>query len=227
MNNKIKLVLTLATGMYFFSGCNDGTSTTHNMQDSSGHNMDSMSNNNMQGMDKPMDTGMMSSMMGMHNSMKEMKMSGDFDYDFANMMMAHHQGAIDMAQMEISKGSNTEIKSVAEDIVKAQQAEIEQFKNILKDYKMPGMKKEGVEAHNELAEVMDKMDAAMKGITMSGNADKDFLMMMIPHHEAAVKMAEDEISHGKNLALKKMAQKIIEDQTKEIRQFRDLLAKNR
>jgi len=65
----------------------------------------------------------------------------------------------------------------------------------------------------------------MKGMAKTGNADKDFLMMMIPHHESAVTMGEDELSHGKNLELKKMAQKIIEDQSKEIKQFEAILAK--
>ena len=224
MNNKIKLVLTLATGMYFTTGCNDGTTTTHEMKDSSNMNMEGMDNSAM----KNMDTDTMSSISGMNNNtMKDMKMTGDFDYDFANTMMAHHQQAIDMAQMEISKGSNAETKSMAENIVKAQQAEIAEFKNILKDYKMPEMKKEGGEMHNELGEIMNKMDAKMKGMKMTGNADKDFVMMMIPHHESAVTMAENEIAHGKNLALKKMAQKIMDDQGKEIKQFQDWLAKNK
>ncbi len=227
MNNKIKLVFILATAMYFFAGCNDGTTTTHDMKDSSGMHMDSMNNAGMQNMNNRMDTGMMTSMNGMNNMMKDMKMSGDFDHDFANMMMAHHQGAVNMAQMEISKGSNAEIKTMAQNIVKGQQAEIEQFKNILKDYKMPEMKKEGGGPHNELAATMEKMDAKMKGIPMTGNNDKDFVMMMIAHHESAVTMAEDEISHGKNLALKKMAQKIMEDQSREIKQFKDWLAKNK
>ena len=71
------------------------------------------------------------------------------------------------------------------------------------------------------------MHAKMKTLPMSGNTDKDFVMMMIPHHESAITMAEDQLSHGKNLALKKMAQKIIEDQSKEIIQFQTWLSKNK
>jgi uncharacterized protein (DUF305 family) len=40
---------------------------------------------------------------GMSN-MKSMKMTGDFDLDFANMMIVHHQAAIDMSEIEIAKG---------------------------------------------------------------------------------------------------------------------------
>lgn len=227
MYNKIKLTLILAIGMYFISGCNNGTTTTHDMEDSPHVHIDSMDHTDMHNMDTHMDTSMMSAMNNMNNSMKDIMMSGDFDLDFAKMMTAHHQGAINMAEMEISKGSNAEIKLMAGNIVKAQQEEIEQFKNILKDYKMSEMKKEGGQPHNELRETMEKMHAKMKGMSMTGNADKDFVMMMIPHHESAVTMAEGEISYGKKPAIKKMAQKIVDGQGKEIKQFQEWLSKNK
>lgn len=59
---------------------------------------------------------------------------------------------------------------------------------------------------------------------MTGNTHKDFVMMMIPHHESAVTMAEDELSYGKQPELKKMAQKMIADQSKEITEFKAWLA---
>ena len=179
--------------------------------------MDGMTNKDSMTMDHK-------NMEGMH-SMNGMKMTGDFDYDFANTMVMHHQSAVDMAKEVISKGSNAEVKTMAQNIVTAQEAEIAQFKNITANYKMPEMKEQSKEAHNELGETMEKMETKMKGMSKTGNADKDFLMMMIPHHESAVTMGEDELSHGKNLELKKMAQKIIEDQSKEIKQFEAMLAK--
>ena len=179
--------------------------------------MDGMTNKDSMTMDHK-------NMEGMH-SMNGMKMTGDFDYDFANTMVMHHQSAVDMAKEVISKGSNAEVKTMAQNIVTAQEAEIAQFKNITANYKMPEMKEESKEAHNELGETMEKMETKMKGMSKTGNADKDFLMMMIPHHESAVTMGEDQLSHGKNLELKKMAQKIMEDQSKEIKQFEAMLAK--
>ena len=67
----------------------------------------------------------------------------------------------------------------------------------------------------------------MGEMKMTGFVDKDFAMMMIHHHEAAVKMAEDEIGHGKVASLKLMAQKMIVDQNNEIKQFNDFLSKNK
>lgn len=226
MKSTIVMATALMGSAWLMQSCNNSTdsSTTHHKDSSTNHMdmKDTMHSGKMN-----MDNGMMTSMEGMHTMMKDMKMTGDFDYDFASMMIAHHQGAIDMAKMEISKGTDAAIKTIAENIVTGQQAEINQFKNILKDYKMPEMKKEGGEQHNELGETMEKMDAKMKSVPMTGNADKDFVLMMIPHHESAVTMAEEQLSHGKNLALKKMAQKIIEDQSKEIIQFQNWLSKNK
>ena len=178
--------------------------------------MDGMENKDSMKMDH-------SNMEGTHN-MGGMKMTGDFDLDFANTMVVHHQSAIDMAKEVISKGSNAEVKTLAQNVVTAQEAEIAQFKNITANYKMPEMK-ESKEAHNELGEIMEKMETDMKGMAKTGNADKDFLMMMIPHHKSAVTMSEEQLSHGKNLELKKMAQKIMNDQTAEIKQLESLLPK--
>jgi uncharacterized protein (DUF305 family) len=52
----------------------------------------------------------------------------------------------------------------------------------------------------------DKMMKSM-AMTPSGNIDMDFAMMMVPHHQG---MAEVELMHGKDAAMKEMAQKIIE-----------------
>ena len=190
--------------------------------DSSMTNMtqnDSMNSGKMQ-----MNNEMMQSMNGTMGKMNDMKMTGDFDLDFANMMMMHHQAAIDMSEVEVAKGSDTQIKTMAQNIITAQKAEIEQMQQFVKNYKMPEAKMDKGEMHNELGETMKTMMDKMMNMQMTGNTDKDFVMMMIPHHESAVTMAEDEISHGKKLELKKMAQKMIADQSKEISEFKAWLA---
>lgn len=69
--------------------------------------------------------------MDMHGSMKDMgnKMgaSGDIDYDFATMMREHHQGAIVMAEQELKRGKDPQMKQMARDIIAAQKEEIAKF----------------------------------------------------------------------------------------------------
>jgi hypothetical protein len=57
--------------------------------------------------------------------------SGDADVDFARMMIPHHQGAIDMAQVELAQGKDPTLRAMAQDIIKAQEGEIATLKDWL------------------------------------------------------------------------------------------------
>lgn len=78
---------------------------------------------------------MKQSMMSGMASMQKMPMSGDTDKDFALMMKIHHQGALDMAQVELDQGKSPEMKAMAKSIVAAQKKEIAQFDRWLTKHK--------------------------------------------------------------------------------------------
>ena len=59
----------------------------------------------------PAGGGMIQSMKRMMGSMTCMKISGYFDADYANAIIAHHKGALDTAQMEVAQGKNEKIKA--------------------------------------------------------------------------------------------------------------------
>ncbi|MEF2547097.1 DUF305 domain-containing protein [Aurantimonas sp. E1-2-R+4] len=75
-------------------------------------------------------------------------------------------------------------------------------------------------------EAMQRMQEQMGAIQMSGDADTDFAKMMIPHHQSAIEMAKVELENGKDEELKALAQKMIDDQEKEIEQLQTWLEKN-
>ena len=78
---------------------------------------------------------MRGSMMGMMKNMETMKMTGDADRDFAAMMKMHHQGAIDMSQMELQSGKDPKMRAMAKRIIEAQKKEIKEFEQWLGQHK--------------------------------------------------------------------------------------------
>lgn len=67
----------------------------------------------------------------MHKAMSA-PMTGDADVDFVRGMIGHHQGAIDMAKVELQYGKDEKIRKLAQDIIKAQEGEIAMMKDWLK-----------------------------------------------------------------------------------------------
>ena len=70
---------------------------------------------------------------------------------------------------------------------------------------------------------MERMHAAMM-VAPSGDTDRDFTAMMIPHHQGAVEMAEAELKYGKDERLRRLAQGIIVEQRQEIMVMQGILA---
>ena len=66
---------------------------------------------------------------------------------------------------------------------------------------------------------MEQMMKAM-AIRPSGDVDRDFVAMMIPHHESAIAMGKAELRYGKNEQLRRMAQEIVVTQQQEIAAMR-------
>lgn len=66
----------------------------------------------------------------MHGGMA-IEFTGDADVDFVRGMIAHHQGAIDMAKVELEHGKDPELRKLAEGIITAQEGEIRMMEDWL------------------------------------------------------------------------------------------------
>jgi uncharacterized protein (DUF305 family) len=167
----------------------------------------------------------------------------DADVAFAQMMIVHHQGAIQMADLAPSRAQNQDVLALAARIKAAQAPEIDQMTSWLTAWGAApsmmsgsttsgtgGMDHGGMGGATSAAGSSMSMPGMMSGDQMqqlesaSGAAfDKMFLELMIVHHQGAIEMAETEIADGSNPEAVALAQKIKSDQTAEIAEIQALL----
>ncbi|WP_258725239.1 DUF305 domain-containing protein [Cellulomonas sp. NS3] len=149
------------------------------------------------------------------------------DTEFAQMMIAHHQGAIEMAQMAAEKATNPEVQALAERIEAAQDPEIEQMTGWLEAWgeETTAMDHGGMDHGGMQMDGMDQEQAMSELAGLEGAAfDQRFLELMTAHHEGAVAMAEQQLEEGENADALQLARKIIDDQTVEITEMQNLLS---
>lgn len=84
---------------------------------------DAHSGHAMHGDESPATMAFMEANARMHGGMN-IEFTGDADVDFVRGMIAHHQGAIDMARIVLEHGDDAEVKKLAEEIIAAQEGEI-------------------------------------------------------------------------------------------------------
>jgi uncharacterized protein (DUF305 family) len=76
--------------------------------------------------------------------------------------------------------------------------------------------------YSEMTKVSARMHAGME-VASNGDVDRDFMRMMIPHHQGAIDMALLQLKYGHDEKLKRLAQSIIVEQRQEIAYMRVLL----
>jgi uncharacterized protein (DUF305 family) len=69
---------------------------------------------------------------------------------------------------------------------------------------------------SQMMQAMDRMDSGMMAAKPTGDPDRDFAAMMIPHHQGAIDMAKVELIYGRDPVLRRLAEGIIVEQQQEI-----------
>ena len=148
------------------------------------------------------------------------------DVEFAQMMIPHHEQAVEMATMAQERASSPEVKQLAEEIAAAQEPEIETMTGWLEDWgtevspdSESGMGHSGSDGSG----MMSDADMESLGAATGSEFDRMFLTMMIEHHTSAIEMAQTEQQDGENPDAIALAERIEADQTAEIAQMEDLL----
>ena len=145
------------------------------------------------------------------------------------MMIVHHQGAIEMADLAAQQAQSADVKALAERISAAQGPEIETMSGWLAAWgedpmpaesDMPGMDHSGMDMDGRSQE---EVMAELRGLS-GADFDRQFLTSMIAHHQGAIEMAQTQLADGRDPQAIELAQKIIADQEAEIEEMQGLLA---
>ena len=151
----------------------------------------------------------------------------DADTMFAQMMIVHHEGAIEMADLAVEQASSEEVRSLAERIYAAQGPEIEEMTSWLEAWGEDTAPMGGMEGHGgmDMEGMSQEQEEAMAELESLSGAefDRRFLELMIAHHRGAVDMAQSELDDGENPQALELAQTIIDDQQAEITDMEELL----
>ncbi len=146
----------------------------------------------------------------------------EFDRRFIASMSAHHESAIEMAQVALENAEHPEIKQLAQEIIQTQEAENEQMTRWYSEWyggdmgdmsgmdhsDMPGMGMEGA------------MGVSTEELRDAKPFDRAFIDAMIPHHQAAVTDAQVALKQAQHPELRELAENIIESQQREIDQMK-------
>ena len=134
------------------------------------------------------------------------------DRAFVEEMIPHHESAVEMAEAAQERGQHPEVKKLAGAIVETQNAEIGTMKTMAADMERDGVEKGdlGMEAEHM------GMGGDIARLEKAEPFDREFIDMMIPHHQGAIRMARMQLDEGKDPEARKLAQAIIDAQTKEI-----------
>ncbi len=139
------------------------------------------------------------------------------DQNFAEMMIPHHQQAIEMSDLALQNSENDEVIALAQKIKSAQEPEITEMSA------WPGVSPSVHSGHT-----MDGMltESEMNELESSFGSrfDRLFLQGMIKHHQGAIEMA-DEVKDSENEIVAKLARSIISAQEDEIQAMEDLLTR--
>ncbi|MGN9807028.1 DUF305 domain-containing protein [Micromonospora sp. L32] len=150
----------------------------------------------------------------------------DADVMFAQMMIPHHQQAVQMSELADSRAGDPEVERLAAQIKAAQAPEIATMTGWLTAWGRPVPSGSPSGGHDHgMPGMMSDADMANLAAASGREFDRQFLAMMIAHHQGAITMAEQEIGNGVNADAKAMAQQIITAQQGEIDTMRKILAR--
>jgi uncharacterized protein (DUF305 family) len=166
-----------------------------------------------------------------------MGMMGDVDRHFIEMMIPHHQAAIEMADLALQKAQHPELKALAADIKRVQAEEIERAREWYRHWygmevpappaqsgngMMGGMMgRQSMMGTTSMRGMMGMTTDDLNALRNATDFDKAFITLMVPHHKMAVMMSNMLLTAGEHGELRELGRSIITSQSAEIERMEE------
>lgn len=148
-----------------------------------------------------------------------LSMRGDMDAMFIEQMIPHHQDAISMAEVALTRADHPEIKRLARDIIETQSAEIDRMRTWYREWYDRSVPDSGG-SFGMMGGGMMGGAADIEDLKSADEFDKAFIEAMVPHHRMGVMMSQMAGSATNRPELRDLTDSIIEGQSAEIRRMR-------
>ena len=150
----------------------------------------------------------------------------DADVNFVQMMIPHHEQAVEMAELAVGRANDPEIKEIAAQVMSAQEPEITTMTGWLTAWGKPatgGHEMPGMSGTEGMPGMASEQEMAQLENASGVDFDRMFARMMIAHHNGAIQMARDVSTQGINPDVKALASAIEQSQAAEVTQLEAIL----
>ena len=141
--------------------------------------------------------------------------AANFEVKFMTGMIDHHQMAIEMAEICLQKATHEELRSMCQQVIAAQSAEIEEMQAWLSDWY-------GITYEPTMKPGDEKMLERLASLS-GAEFEISFMEMLIKHHEKAIKEARKCLDKAAHAELRELCENIIRTQSAEIAQLQSWL----
>jgi uncharacterized protein (DUF305 family) len=139
------------------------------------------------------------------------------DRAFVADMVPHHESAVEMAEIARERGDSDFVRNLAGGIIETQNTEIVTMREVDGELEAAGVVPGDLGIPEHEAGMTEDIDA----LRDADPFDREFIDMMVPHHQGAIRMARVELERGANPELRELAQEIIDGQAREIEEMNE------
>ena len=148
---------------------------------------------------------------------------------FARDMSTHHEQAVEMALLIRDRTADAQIKAIATDIVLTQTHQMGQMQGWLDVWGLPATGAEppmawmGHPSEGRMPGMASPEEVGRLSALSGDEADREFLRLMIRHHEGGVPMAQAVLERSDDEVVRRLASAIVKSQQSEVRLMQDIL----